>query len=117
MVKDGGVINRGYNKELDYWRGLSEGCEKYLMNLEKNERMISGIDNLKIGYSNIHGYYIQVNKSKSGMVPSRYVRRQTLKNMERYITSELKEYESKVLHSKTRAVYLEKIIYQELIDK
>ncbi|ACT07964.1 DNA mismatch repair protein MutS [Dickeya chrysanthemi Ech1591] len=116
LVRDGGVIAGGYNDELDEWRMLADGASDYLEKLEIRERDRLGIDTLKVGFNGVHGYYIQVSRGQSHMVPMNYVRRQTLKNAERYIIPELKEYEDKVLTSKGKALALEKALYEELFD-
>ncbi|MGV3344658.1 DNA mismatch repair protein MutS [Enterobacteriaceae bacterium LUAb1] len=116
LVRDGGVIAPGYHAELDEWRALAEGATGYLDKLEVREREKLGLDTLKVGFNAIHGYYIQVSRGQSHLVPMHYVRRQTLKNAERYIIPELKEYEDKVLTSKGKALALEKSLYDELFD-
>lgn len=116
LIRDGGVIAEGYNTELDEWRTLSAGATKYLENLEQRERESTGIDTLKIGFNAVHGYYIQISQGQAHKAPIHYVRRQTLKNAERYIIPELKEYEDKVLKSKGAALALEKQLYDELFD-
>ena len=97
LVRDGGVIAPGYNEELDEWRALADGATDYLDKLEIRERERLGLDTLKVGYNAVHGYYIQISRGQSHLAPIHYVRRQTLKNAERYIIPELKEYEDKVL--------------------
>ncbi|WP_024559822.1 DNA mismatch repair protein MutS, partial [Franconibacter pulveris] len=116
LVRDGGVIAPGYNEELDEWRALADGATDYLDRLEIREREKLGLDTLKVGFNAVHGYYIQVSRGQSHLVPIHYVRRQTLKNAERYIIPELKEYEDKVLTSKGKALGLEKQLYDELFD-
>ncbi|MEC5317932.1 DNA mismatch repair protein MutS [Brenneria populi subsp. brevivirga] len=116
LVRDGGVIAPGYSAELDEWRALADGASDYLDRLEIREREKLGIDTLKVGFNGVHGYYIQVSRGQSHLVPIHYVRRQTLKNAERYIIPELKEYEDKVLTSKGKALALEKALYDELFD-
>ncbi|EXU74940.1 DNA mismatch repair protein MutS [Erwinia mallotivora] len=116
LVRDGGVIAPGYNAELDEWRALADGATDYLDRLEIREREKLGLDTLKVGFNGVHGYYIQVSRGQSHLVPIHYVRRQTLKNAERYIIPELKEYEDKVLTSKAKALTLEKALYEELFD-
>ncbi|RRW71904.1 DNA mismatch repair protein MutS [Pantoea dispersa] len=117
LVRDGGVIAPGYNAELDEWRALADGASDYLDRLEIREREKLGLDTLKVGFNAVHGYYIQVSRGQSHLVPIHYVRRQTLKNAERYIIPELKEYEDKVLTSKGKALALEKGLYDELFDR
>ena len=116
LIRDGGVIAPGYNAELDEWRALADGATDYLDQLEIREREKLGLDSLKVGFNAIHGYYIQVSRGQSHLVPMHYMRRQTLKNAERYIIPELKEHEDKVLTSKGKALSLEKALYDELFD-
>ena len=116
LIRDGGVIREGYNAELDEWRSLSEGATSYLEQLEQREKENTGIATLKVGYNRVHGYYIEVSKGQSDNVPLSYQRRQTLKNTERYITPELKEYEEKVLSSQGKALALEKQLWEQLFD-
>ncbi|MFT6926183.1 MAG: DNA mismatch repair protein MutS [Psychromonas sp.] len=116
IIRDGGVLAEGYNEELDQWRSLAKGATDYLEQLEIRERQATGISTLKVGYNRVHGYYIETSRSQSDIVPAHYVRRQTLKNTERYIIAELKEHEDKVLSSKGKALALEKKLYEQLID-
>lgn len=116
VIRDGGVIATGYNAELDEWRTLADGATEYLAQLEADERERHDIDTLKVGYNNVHGFYIQVSRGQSHLVPAHYVRRQTLKNAERYIIPELKEHEDKVLNSKSKALALEKQLWEQLFD-
>ncbi|EJL6624498.1 DNA mismatch repair protein MutS [Vibrio cholerae] len=116
VIRDGGVIADGYSAELDEWRDLANGATEFLERLEAEERDRHGIDTLKVGYNNVHGFYIQVSRGQSHLVPPHYVRRQTLKNAERYIIEELKRHEDKVLNSKSRALALEKQLWEELFD-
>ena len=116
VIRDGGVIAEGYNAELDEWRDLAAGATEFLDKLEQEERERHGIDTLKVGYNNVHGFFIQVSRGQSHLVPPHYVRRQTLKNAERYIIPELKEHEDKVLSSKSKALAIEKKLWEELFD-
>lgn len=116
LIRDGGVIAQGYNTELDEWRALSQGATDTLEKLEQRERERTGIATLKIGYNRVHGFYIEVSRAYSEQVPVEYVRRQTLKNNERYIIPELKEHEDKVLGSQSKALALEKKLYEEIFD-
>ncbi|WP_370525638.1 DNA mismatch repair protein MutS [Agarivorans sp. Alg241-V36] len=116
LIRDGGVIAPGYNQELDEWRNLSEGATQFLSDIEQREREQTGIANLKIGYNKVHGFYIEVSRTQAEQVPEHYIRRQTLKNMERYIIAELKEHEEKVLSSQGKALALEKQLYEQLLD-
>src|SRR6266581_2844924 len=116
MVRDGGVIADGYNKELDELRELQTHSGKFLAELEQRERGRTGIPNLRVAYNNVHGFYIEITNAHAGKVPADYRRRQTLKNAERYITPELKEFEDKALSARDRALALEKSLYDELLD-
>jgi DNA mismatch repair protein MutS len=115
-TRDGGVIAEGYHSELDELRLLSEHAGQYLVDLEIRERQRTNISNLKVGYNRIHGYYIEISQAQSKNAPIDYQRRQTLKNAERYITPELKQYEDKVLSAKSKALTLEKYLYEELLE-
>lgn len=116
VIRDGGVLAEGYHAELDELRNLADGATEYLDEMEAEERERHGIDSLKVGYNNVHGFFIQVSRGQSHLVPPHYVRRQTLKNAERYIIPELKEHEDKVLNSKSKALALEKRLWEELFD-
>jgi len=116
VVRDGGVIADGYDEELDELRGLSENAGNYLVDLETRERERTGISTLKVGYNRVHGYFIEIGRASSDQAPAEYIRRQTLKNAERFITPELKEFEDKALSAKSRALTREKALYDELIE-
>ncbi|MGI5309385.1 DNA mismatch repair protein MutS [Rheinheimera sp. WS51] len=116
LIRDGGVIADGYHAELDQWRNLATGASDYLVQLEQRERERTGIASLKVGYNRVHGYYIETGRSADIKVPAEYIRRQTLKNNERYIIPELKEYEDKVLGSQSKALAIEKQLYEQLFD-
>ena len=116
VIRDGGVIAPHYNAELDEWRDLAAGATQYLDDLEARERERHDIDTLKVGFNQVHGFFIQVSRGQSHLVPPYYVRRQTLKNAERYIIPELKEHEDKVLNSKSKALAIEKKLWEELFD-
>lgn len=116
VLRDGGVICDGYDQELDELRQLSQGAGDLLTRVEAREREQTGLSTLKVGYNRVHGFYIEVSKAQSAGVPAHYIRRQTLKNAERYIIDELKEYEDRVLSSKSRALAREKQLYDELLD-
>lgn len=116
VIRDGGVLADGYNSELDELRKLANGATEYLEKMEADERDRHGIDSLKVGYNNVHGFFIQVSRGQSHLVPPHYVRRQTLKNAERYIIPELKEHEDKVLNSKSKSLALEKRLWEALFD-
>lgn len=117
VIREGGVIATGYDKELDELRGISENAAEYLVKLERDEREATGLSTLKVGYNRVHGYYIEISRSQSEKAPTHYVRRQTLKNAERFITPELKEFEDKALSSKSRALSREKELYDQLLDR
>lgn len=116
LIRDGGVIAEGYNDELDELRNLSQGASDYLEQLEVREREATGISTLKVGYNKVHGFYIEISRAASNEVPDHYIRRQTLKNNERFITDELKQHEEKVLTAQSRFLALEKKLYDELFD-
>ena len=117
MVRDGGVIARGYDAELDELRALSEDAGQYLTDLERRERERTGIANLRVEYNKVHGFYIEVTHGQTAKVPDDYRRRQTLKNAERYITPELKAFEDKALSAQDRALAREKLLYEQLLQQ
>ena len=117
MVRDGGVIARGYDAELDELRGLSENAGQFLIDLETRERERTGIANLRVEYNKVHGFYIEVTHGQTDKVPDDYRRRQTLKNAERYITPELKAFEDKALSAQERALAREKFLYDQLLQQ
>lgn len=116
LIRDGGVFAEGYDAELDELRNLKNEAGDYLLALEAREKERTGISTLKVGYNRVHGYYIEVSKLQSEKVPADYVRRQTLKAQERYITPELKTFEDKVLSANEKALAREKALYQALLD-
>ncbi|WP_416308720.1 DNA mismatch repair protein MutS [Neptunicella sp. SCSIO 80796] len=116
LIRDGGVIAEGYNRELDELRNLAKGATDYVEQLEEREKQRTGIPTLKVGFNKVHGFFIDISRSYSDQVPADYIRRQTLKNNERYIIPELKEHEDKVLTSQSRALALEKQLYEQLFD-
>lgn len=115
LIRDGGVIAPGYDAELDKLRSLADNADAFLLDLEQKERSRTGLSTLKVGYNRIHGFYIELSKNQSHNLPAEYQRRQTLKNVERYITPELKNFEDQVLSSKERAMAREKYLYEELL--
>lgn len=117
MVRDGGVIARGYDAELDELRGLSENAGQFLVDLETRERARTGISNLRVEYNKVHGFYIEVTHGQTDKVPDDYRRRQTLKNAERYITPELKAFEDKALSAQERALSREKYLYEQVLQQ
>ena len=118
VVRDGGVIADGYDKELDQLRGLDSNAGKYLVELEARERKRTGLAGLKVGYNRVHGYYIELSKAQAAAaeLPPEYMRRQTLKNAERFITPELKEFEDKTLSARSKALAREKALYEKLLQ-
>jgi len=117
LIRDGGVLAAGYDQELDELRDLATNADRFLLDLEGRERARSGIDNLKVSYNRVHGYYIEVTRSRSEQVPAEYVRRQTLKGVERYITPELKRFEDRILSARERALAREKALYEALLQR
>ncbi len=116
LIRDGGVIAPGYHQELDHLRDLSEGATNLLAEIEAKEKQKTGIQTLKVGYNKVHGFFIEVSKASVSQVPADYIRRQTLKNNERYITEELKAHEETVLSAQSRFLALEKRLYDQLFD-
>jgi DNA mismatch repair protein MutS len=116
VIRDGGVIKTGYDSELDELQALSENAGQYLMDLETREKARTGLPNLKVGYNRIHGYYIELPRVQAEQAPADYIRRQTLKGAERFITPELKAFEDKALSAKSRALAREKMLYDELLE-
>nr|WP_300312868.1 DNA mismatch repair protein MutS [Halomonas sp.] len=117
VIRDGGVIAQGFDAELDEYRGLAEHAGDYLVQLETREKARTGLSGLKVGYNRVHGYYIEIPRSQAKEAPADYVRRQTLKNAERFIIPELKEFEDKALSAKSRALAREKLLYEALLDE
>ena len=116
LIRDGGVIADGFDDELDELRAIADNADQYLLDLERREKERTGIPTLKLGYNRVHGYYIEISKAQAAKAPDEYVRRQTLKGAERYITPELKTFEDKVLSARERALAREKALYDGLID-
>ena len=116
-IGKGEVIARGIDHELDELRNISSGGKDYLLALQRSEAERTGITSLKIGYNNVFGYYIEVRNTFRDLVPKEWIRKQTLVNAERYITEELKEYESKILGAEERIYAIETGIYGELVAK
>ncbi len=117
LIRDGGVLAEGWDAELDRLRELSQNADRFLLELEERERRRTGIATLKVSYNRVHGYYIEVSRAQADQVPADYVRRQTLKAVERYITPELKKFEDQVLSARERALALEKRLYEELLEE
>ena len=117
VIRDGGVIAEGYDAELDELRNLSEHADQYLLDLEAREKVRSGIDKLKVAYNRVHGYYVEIPQSQLSKIPADYIRRQTLKGVERFILPELKKFEDKVLSARERALAREKALYEQLLQQ
>ena len=116
VLRDGGVLAPGFDSELDELRDLSQNADQFLVDLERRERERTGIETLKVSYNRVHGYYIEISRSKSEQAPAEYIRRQTLKGAERFITPELKAFEDKVLSARERALQREKMLYEQLLE-
>lgn len=116
-LRDGGIIKDGYNKEVDELRKISNSGKDFIAEIETKERLRTGISSLKVGYNKIFGYYIEVTKSNLEQVPDYFIRKQTLVGGERFITPELKEYESKVIGSEERLKNLEYQVFHEILDE
>ena len=114
-LREGGVFAEGYDQSLDQLRALNSDSGTWLRDLELQERQRTGIQTLKVGYNRIHGYYIETSRSSGTEVPADYVRRQTLKHSERFITSELKEFEENAMRSQQKALVLEKTLFGDLL--
>ncbi len=117
LIRDGGVLAEGWDEELDELRNLSQNADQFLLDLEARERERTGIATLKVAYNRVHGYYIEVGRTHADNLPADYVRRQTLKATERYITPELKKFEDQVLSARERALAREKRLYEELLEQ
>ncbi len=115
IIRDGGVIKSGFNEELDRLRSLSDCANQYLVEMEQQEKATTQIPSLKVAYNRVHGYYIEISRNHVHLVPECYIRRQTLKNTERYTTQELKRFEDEVLSAKERALRCEKHLYEKLL--
>ncbi|MBD9482181.1 DNA mismatch repair protein MutS [Pseudomonas sp. PDM14] len=116
VIRDGGVLKTGYDADLDELQSLSENAGQFLMDLETREKARTGLANLKVGYNRVHGYFIELPSKQAESAPADYIRRQTLKGAERFITPELKEFEDKALSAKSRALAREKLLYDELLE-
>ena len=116
IIRDGGVIADGYDQERDELRALNTNAGQFLLAMEEREKASTGISTLKVGYNRVHGYYIEISRGQSDKAPVEYIRRQTLKNAERFITPELKEFEDKALSAKSRSLSREKHLYEKLLD-
>ncbi|MDR2166144.1 MAG: DNA mismatch repair protein MutS [Zoogloeaceae bacterium] len=117
LVRDGGVISPGFDAELDELRALNDNCGAFLVELETRERERTGIANLRVEFSKVHGFYIEVTHANADRVPDDYRRRQTLKNAERYITPELKAFEDRALSARERGLALEKTLFDKVLAR
>ena len=113
-LRDGGIIKSGYNADLDEYRRIAHDSNAMLQEIEEREKQATGIKTLKIGYNKVFGYYIEVRNSGKDLVPERYIRKQTLANAERYITEELKEFETKILGAQEKIVNIEYNLFTEV---
>ena len=113
-LRDGGVIRTGFSEELDKLRSISRDGQSWLRNYQRQQADRTGIANLKVGYNKVFGYYIEINHTSADKVPADYIRKQTIKNAERYITEELKEYETQALDAEERALELEQELFDQL---
>ncbi|MCC7410913.1 MAG: DNA mismatch repair protein MutS [Gammaproteobacteria bacterium] len=116
-IRDGGVVASGFDAELDELRAMRDGASEFLLELEIRERQRTGLGNLKVGYNRVHGYYIEVSRAHSTDVPADYLRRQTLKGVERYITPELKSFEDKALSAADRALARERALFETIVER
>ncbi|WP_307988084.1 DNA mismatch repair protein MutS, partial [uncultured Pseudomonas sp.] len=117
VIRDGGVLKTGYDAELDELQALSENAGQFLIDLEAREKARTGLSNLKVGYNRVHGYFIELPSKQAEQAPADYIRRQTLKGAERFITPELKAFEDKALSAKSRALAREKMLYEALLEE
>ncbi len=115
VLKDGGVIKKGYNRELDRLIDLAQGGKEWIAKFAKEEQERSGIPNLKVGYNKVFGYYIEVSKANLKLVPSHYIRKQTLVGGERFVTPELKEMEEEILQAEQNRIALEQELFNEVV--
>jgi DNA mismatch repair protein MutS len=117
LLRDGGVIAPGYDAALDELRSIATGADRHLLEMEERERRRTGLTQLKVAYNRVHGYYIELPRSLSERAPLEWQRRQTVKNAERYITPELKQFEDRVLGSRDRALARERELFDALLDR
>ncbi len=116
-IREGNIIKRGYNQELDEIFKIMSSGKDYLLEIEAREKERTGIKNLKIKYNKVFGYFLEVSNSNKDLVPEDYIRKQTLSNAERYITEELKEYEDKIINSKSKVEEIEYYLFKEISGK
>ena len=117
LLREGGVIADGYDAELDELRALQNNHGEFLLQFEAAEKARTGITNLKVEYNSVHGFYIEMSRIQAESAPAEYRRRQTLKNVERFITPELKAFEDKVLSANDRALAREKMLYEQVLNQ
>ncbi len=117
LIRNGGVLAAGFDEQLDELRNLSQNADQFLLDLEARERERTGIASLKVSYNRVHGYYIEISRSQSENAPEDYIRRQTLKGAERFITPELKKFEDQVLSARERSLAREKALYEQLLEQ
>lgn len=117
LIRDGGVIAQGFDDNLDELTQLSTNANDTLLQLEQAEKQRSGLSTLKFGFNSVQGFYIELSKNQADKAPSHYQRKQTLKNVERYITPELKVFEEKVLTAQSKALAREKWLYEQLLEE
>lgn len=116
-LRDGGVIARGFNQELDELRNIRDHAHEHLMNIEKNAQELSGISNLRLGFNKIQGYYFEVSRLQSDKLPDIFHRKQTLKNMERFVTEELTAFESNLMSAEAKALLKEKELFEQVLKE
>ncbi len=116
LAREGGIFAEGYDAELDELRHINRDADSFLADLENREKQRSGIATLKVNYNRVHGFYIEVGRTHADKVPADYIRRQTLKGVERYITPELKAFEDKALSAQERSLARERQLYDALLD-
>lgn len=116
-ARDGEVVKKGYNKEVDELRSISVHGKDYIAKMEADERKRTGIPSLKVGFNRVFGYFIEITKTNLHLVPEDYIRKQTLANCERFITQELKEYETRVLGAEDRLKALELSLFLGILER
>ena len=117
IIREGGIIKKNFHKELDELNSIKSNSKKYLQELEAREKEKTGITSLRIGYTNVFGYFIEITKKNLALVPADYIRKQTTANSERYITEELKKEEEKILGAEENIKEIEYLLFQEILKK
>lgn len=117
LLRDGGIIKDGFDKELDEYRTLASDSQSLLQKMEEEQKQLTGIKSLKVGYNKVFGYFIEVRKTNIDQVPETYIRKQTLVNTERYITQELKEFETKILGAQEKILQIEYRLFSEVREE